>query len=66
VVRTVPAAGEPSFRLAEDEIGWGLGIHGEAGVERGPVRTANAIAERLLHTVIVDSGSRAGIPLPCW
>jgi len=53
---TVPAAGEPSFELAEDEIEWGLGIHGEAGVERGPVRSANAIVERLLNTIIGDLG----------
>lgn len=57
---TVPAAGEPSFELAEDEIEWGLGIHGEPGVERGPVRTANAIVERLLHSVIVDLGIADG------
>jgi Dak1 domain len=60
VVRTVPAAGEPNFRLAEDEIEWGLGIHGEVGVERGPARTANAIVERLLHPAIVDLGLTSG------
>lgn len=57
---TVPAAGEPSFELAEDEIEWGLGIHGEPGVERGPVRTANAIVERLLDAIIVDLGLTGG------
>jgi dihydroxyacetone kinase len=53
---TVPAVGEPSFRLAEDEIEWGLGIHGEPGVERGPIRSADAIVERLLSTIIGDLG----------
>src|SRR5476649_2395047 len=31
---TVPAAGKPGFELADDEIEWGLGIHGEHAVER--------------------------------
>ena len=57
---TVPAAGVPSFELAEDEIEWGLGIHGEAGVERGPMRTANAIVERLLGVIIGDLGLESG------
>jgi len=57
---TVPAAGEPGFELGEDEIEWGLGIHGEAGVERGPLRTANGIVERLLTAVIVDLGLTSG------
>jgi len=40
--------------------GCALGIHGEAGVERGPVRTANAIVERLLDAVIGDLGLESG------
>jgi len=57
---TVPAAGEPGFELAEDEIEWGLGIHGEAGAERGPMRSADAIVERLLDTIIGDLGLASG------
>ncbi|ORT52083.1 dihydroxyacetone kinase [Vibrio sp. qd031] len=30
----VPAAGKPSFVLADDEIEFGVGIHGEPGIER--------------------------------
>ena len=30
----MPAAGQPGFLLDGDEIEWGLGIHGEPGVER--------------------------------
>ena len=31
---TVPAAGEPTFQLGENEMGLGIGIHGErVGVE---------------------------------
>ncbi|MDE1184261.1 dihydroxyacetone kinase family protein [Paraburkholderia sp.] len=51
---TVPAAGKPGFELAGDEIEWGLGIHGEPGVERGALEPADAIVARLLSTLVDD------------
>ena len=36
---TVPAAGKPSFELAENEMEIGIGIHGEAGIERKEIST---------------------------
>lgn len=51
---TVPAAGKPGFELADDEIEWGLGIHGEAGVERGALQPADAVVERLLAKIVDD------------
>ncbi|MCW3099168.1 MAG: dihydroxyacetone kinase [Chthonomonadaceae bacterium] len=51
---TVPAAGKPGFELAEEEIEWGLGIHGESGVQRTRIQPANAIVERLLSQIIAD------------
>lgn len=51
---TVPAAGKPGFTLADDEIEWGLGIHGEPGVERGALVSADTIVERLLAKIIDD------------
>ncbi|MFY0408690.1 dihydroxyacetone kinase subunit DhaL [Solicola sp. PLA-1-18] len=57
---TVPAVGHPGFELAEDEIEWGLGIHGESGVERGTMVTADEVAERLVDTVTTDRRIGAG------
>ncbi|RKP51927.1 dihydroxyacetone kinase family protein [Pararobbsia silviterrae] len=51
---TVPAAGRPGFTLGDDEIEWGLGIHGEPGVRRGALEPAGAIVETLLSTIIDD------------
>ena len=51
---TVPAAGKPGFTLGDTEIEWGLGIHGEAGVERGTLVGADAIAARLLEQICSD------------
>ncbi|MFB9123201.1 dihydroxyacetone kinase subunit DhaK [Paraburkholderia dipogonis] len=57
---TVPAAGKPGFELADGEIEWGLGIHGEPGVERGALEPANAIVEKLLAKIVGDLPLQTG------
>jgi dihydroxyacetone kinase len=57
---TVPAAGRPSFVLAEDEIELGLGIHGEPGVRRVPLEPADALVDRLLAAIRADLRAAAG------
>jgi dihydroxyacetone kinase DhaK subunit len=51
---TVPAKGEPTFLLGENEIEMGVGIHGEAGVVREELGTANEIAQKIVDRVIAD------------
>lgn len=51
---TVPGSDAPSRGLGENEIEWGLGIHGEAGVERGGLVSADAVVDRLLDQVVAD------------
>src|SRR6267154_6765791 len=44
---TVPAAGRPTFDIAEDEMEVGVGIHGEPGRRRGKLKpAAGRAAER--------------------
>jgi dihydroxyacetone kinase-like protein len=50
----VPQTGKPSFVLGEDEMEIGLGIHGEPGVERGKLKTADEVADALLVRIIED------------
>jgi dihydroxyacetone kinase len=57
---TVPAAGQPSFFLDGDEVEWGLGIHGEPGVERGTLVPARDLVARLLGTIGPDRGVEPG------
>jgi dihydroxyacetone kinase len=57
---TVPAAGRPGFEIGDAEIELGLGIHGEQGVERGPLQPADALVDRILATIIEDRGLRSG------
>jgi dihydroxyacetone kinase-like protein len=51
---TVPAAGTPTFDLAEDEMELGVGIHGEPGRKRVPLATAKEIAELVVEPVLSD------------
>ena len=51
---TVPAAGKPTFQLGEDEMELGIGIHGEPGRHRLPLRSAHEIAEQLVEPILTD------------
>jgi phosphoenolpyruvate---glycerone phosphotransferase subunit DhaK len=51
---TVPAAGKPSFQLAENEMEIGIGIHGEPGIERKPIASADEIATELVERILAD------------
>jgi len=56
---TVPAAGTPTFTLAEDEMEMGVGIHGEPGRRRVTLGTADEIADEMVGAIHDDLG-RAG------
>src|SRR5207302_7324865 len=57
---TVPAAGKPGFTLGDDEIEVGLGIHGEPGVRRGPLESADALVDGLLDRIVAEIGPDGG------
>ena len=45
---TVPEVGKPGFVLADDEIEFGVGIHGEPGYKREKIRPSKEMAEELI------------------
>lgn len=51
---TVPAAGKPTFDIAEDEMEIGVGIHGEPGRHREKLASAHEIAEMLVDPILHD------------
>lgn len=57
---TIPAAGKPGFEMAENEMEIGMGIHGEPGIERTLLKTANEIAEELLSKILQDGVHKSG------
>ena len=50
----VPAAGNPTFELGDDEMEIGIGIHGEPGRERRKLAPAKEIVESLATTIVDD------------
>ncbi len=52
----VPGAGRPTFELPPDEIGFGMGVHGEPGIRRGPLQTADVTAAEMVKAVVDDIG----------
>jgi dihydroxyacetone kinase-like protein len=56
---TVPAAGKPTFDIAEDEMEVGVGIHGEPGRRRVKLRPAAEIAAEMVNAITTDLGERA-------
>lgn len=56
---TVPAAGKPTFTLADDEMEMGVGIHGEPGRRRVKLEPADRIAAEMV-TAIADDLNRTG------
>ena len=57
---TLPAVGRPGFELGEDEIEIGMGIHGEPGVEKVKLMTAEKTAAVLLGRILEDFGEITG------
>ncbi|MDO4436237.1 MAG: dihydroxyacetone kinase subunit DhaK [Cardiobacteriaceae bacterium] len=53
---TVPAAGKPSFTLAENEMEFGVGIHGEPGIERRTYENLDKLVDEMFQTLL-DNGA---------
>ncbi|QGZ34679.1 dihydroxyacetone kinase family protein [Stappia indica] len=60
---TLPSAKAPSFTLGDEEIEFGLGIHGEMGARRSAMLPANRIVSDMLDRLVEDLGERAREPI---
>jgi dihydroxyacetone kinase-like protein len=57
---TVPLAGKPTFTIGDDEMEIGMGIHGEPGMKREKLQTADEISERMANAILDDLQPNAG------
>jgi len=57
---TVPAAGQPTFQIAADEMEMGVGIHGEPGRRRVKMTSAQDIAAEMTNNVLKDLSLKRG------
>lgn len=51
---TLPEIGKPSFEIEENEMEVGMGIHGEPGVSREKIKSADEIAQVLVENITAD------------
>lgn len=57
---TVPRAGKPTFEIGDDEMEIGMGIHGEPGMKREKLQTADQVTERMMSAILEDLEPRSG------
>lgn len=62
---TVPESGQASFQIADTEIEFGMGIHGEPGLWRGPMKSADALTDEMLDLLLpelqLSTGDRVAV-----
>ena len=57
---TVPEVGKPGFVLAEDEMEFGVGIHGEPGYRREKIKPSHEIAQEIIGKLKGEFDWQAG------
>ncbi len=57
---SLPQTLRPNFTIGEEEMEIGMGIHGEPGVARGPLRSADAVTDELLDGILREMKAPAG------
>lgn len=56
----VPRVGHAGFSIGEDEMEIGMGIHGETGIRRGNMETADQITEEMMDSILNDLPYESG------
>lgn len=57
---SLPQTRRYSFDLPAGEMEIGMGIHGEPGVRRGPLRPANEVADEIMDALLAEMGAAKG------
>ncbi len=57
---TIPAAGKPNFEIGDDKMELGMGIHGEPGIERTKMKSADEVTSILTQKILDDLPFEAG------
>ena len=57
---SLPHTLKPNFELGPEEMEIGLGIHGEPGVERGKLQSADAVTDALLDRILAEMSPSRG------
>lgn len=56
----VPEVGKPSFTIGDGEMEIGMGIHGEPGIRRGKLLTADEVVQEMVDRILPDLPYQSG------
>lgn len=56
----IPGLDKPTFELGEDEIEYGMGLHGEPGIKRTKMQKADVLVKELYQNIMADSELKEG------
>ena len=56
----VPEIGKPTFTIEDGQMEIGMGIHGEPGIDKGPLKTADETAQILIDKIVQDLPYKKG------
>ena len=57
---SLPQTRRPNFEIGADEMEIGMGIHGEPGVAREPLRPADAIVDEIMDRILAEMAAAPG------
>lgn len=57
---SLPQTREYNFEIGDDEMELGMGIHGEPGVLRGPLKSADGIADDIMDAIFAEMKPERG------
>lgn len=57
---SLPQTGKPNFELGDDEMEIGMGLHGEPGVRRQKLASADDVTDELVSTILAELAPEEG------
>lgn len=57
---SLPQTGKLNFEIGPDEMEIGMGLHGEPGIRRGAVESADTVAQTLVGSILADLAIGSG------
>lgn len=57
---SLPQTGKPNFVIGDDEMEIGMGLHGEPGIRREKLASANAVTDELLQMILTEMAPEPG------
>jgi dihydroxyacetone kinase-like protein len=56
----LPEMGKPTFEMDEGQMEIGIGIHGEPGIGKGELKSADEIVEKMMESILEDLPYKSG------